>query len=207
MKKFLILATVAAAFFVNYLIASAHAVSGNQLEARMTLRKLWEDHTSYTHAYIVSALAGLPDTKTVSERLLRNQQDIGDAIKPYYGDEAGDKLAYLLKQHVLIATKVAADAKAGKKTDLNRTRKAWSQNSKDIAIFLNHINPNLSEDDIESILQTHLDLIMQQVTARLHKDWRGDIEASGKNTEDMLKFADALADGMARQFPDKLASR
>src|SRR5262245_2300248 len=62
-------------------------------DLRNGMRKLWMDHTSYTRSYIVSALAGLPDLPTVTQRLLRNQDDIGAAIKPIYGDEAGKKLA------------------------------------------------------------------------------------------------------------------
>ena len=59
------------------------------------MRKLWEDHITNTRNYIISALADLPDSDAVSKRLLKNQDDIGDAIKPYYGEEAGKKLAML----------------------------------------------------------------------------------------------------------------
>ena len=61
------------------------------------MRKLWEDHVTWTRLYIVSAVAGLPDQGATAERLLKNQEDIGDAIRPYYGDEAGDALPELLK--------------------------------------------------------------------------------------------------------------
>src|SRR5450759_2217655 len=60
------------------------------------MRKLWEDHVTWTRLYIVSAAAVLPDAQAAAERLLRNQADIGDAIKPFYGETAGKRLTELL---------------------------------------------------------------------------------------------------------------
>lgn len=63
------------------------------------MRKLWEDHITWTRVFIISAAGDLPDKATATDRLLQNQVDIGNAIKPYYGDAAGDKLTMLLKEH------------------------------------------------------------------------------------------------------------
>ena len=65
--------------------------SPSAVELRTALRKLWEEHIVYTRNFIISALAGLDDTATVADRLLRNQDDLGAAIKPFYGEEAGTK--------------------------------------------------------------------------------------------------------------------
>lgn len=97
-------------------------------ELRAAMRKLWEDHIGYTRNFIIIALADGPDVDAVSKRLLRNQDEIGAAIKPYYGDEAGTKLAALLKDHILIAVDVVKAAKAGQKTELDAQQKKWSQN-------------------------------------------------------------------------------
>jgi len=53
------------------------------------MRKVWEDHIMYPRNYIISALADLPDVDAVVKRLLRNQDDIGDAVAPCYGPAAG----------------------------------------------------------------------------------------------------------------------
>lgn len=75
------------------------------------MRMLWEDHIVFTRNYIVSAAGNLPDTAQVAERLMRNQSDIGDAIKPYYGEAAATQLTVLLRSHIAGAAKIVALAK------------------------------------------------------------------------------------------------
>ena len=175
-------------------------------EVRTAMRKLWEDHITYTRNYIISALAGLPDENAVAERLLRNQDDIGNAIKPYYGDKAGTQLAALLRDHILIAVDVVKAAKAGDKPQLEAAQKKWSANGKDIAAFLAAANPNWPKADLEAMLQKHLDLTTGEVVGRLTKDWTADIKSYDEGHAHMLMFADMLSDGLVKQFPKKFAS-
>jgi len=170
---------------------------------KMTMRKLWEDHISYTRNYIISALAGLEDEGEIAERLLRNQDDIGAAIKPYYGDAAGKQLAALLRDHILIAAEIVTAAKAGKMDDVAIGQKKWTANGKDIAAFLSGANPHWSKKELEQMLQTHLDLTTGEVVGRLKKDWAADIKSYDDGHVHMLMFADMLGDGIANQFPAK----
>lgn len=172
-------------------------------ELKAAMRKLWEEHITYTRNYIISALADLPDTDAVAKRLLQNQDDIGAAIKPYYGDAAGDKLAALLRDHITIATEVVKAAKAGDQPQLTAAQGKWSANGKDIAAFLDGANPHWSQKDLEAMLQKHLDLTTGEVVARLGKDWVADIKAYDEGHAHMLMFADMLTDGIAKQFPAK----
>ena len=167
------------------------------------MRKLWEDHITYTRNYIISAVADLPDADAIAKRLLKNQDDIGDAIKPYYGDDAGKKLTALLRDHILIATEVVSAAKANDKQKLGDAQKKWSANGKDIAAFLSGANPNWAKKDLEAMLQKHLDLTSGEVVGRLKKDWAADIKSYDAGHVHMLMFADMLTDGIAKQFPDK----
>lgn len=172
-------------------------------ELKLAMRKLWEEHITYTRNYIISALADLEDGDAVAQRLLRNQEDIGAAIKPYYGDEAGNRLAALLRDHILIATEVVGAAKAGNADSLAAKQAKWTANGRDIATFLSGANPNWPQGELETMLQKHLDLTSAEVVGRLHKDWAADIRAYDEGHEHMIMFADALTDGIARQFPDK----
>src|SRR5438105_4827367 len=122
------------------------------------LRRLWTDHVIWTRQYIVAALAGSPDAEAAAGRLLRNQEDIGNAIVPLYGAEAGEELTRLLKEHILIAVDLVAAAIKGDKRAFARHDKRWDANADDIAAFLAGANPNWPEDDVRDLLAQHLSL-------------------------------------------------
>jgi hypothetical protein len=182
----------------------ARAASMSASELKLDMRKLWEDHITYTRNFIISSLAGLKDTNEVAERLLKNQDEIGKAIAPFYGDEAGKKLALLLRDHILIAADVVKAAKADKHEELKAQQKKWTQNADDIAAFLSKANPNWPEADLKAMLHEHLALTTDEVVGRLKKDWAADIAAYDKGHQHILKMADALSEGIAKQFPEKL---
>jgi len=173
------------------------------IDLRMAMRKLWEDHITWTRNYIISALADLEDTDKVAERLLKNQDDIGNAIKPMYGDEAGKKLTSLLRDHILVATEVVKAAKMGNNEDLTKANKKWYANADDIAVFLSGANPNWPKQVLADMLYKHLEYTTGEVVSRLKKDWAADIDYYDKGHVHMLMFADALTDGILQQFPDK----
>jgi hypothetical protein len=168
-----------------------------------TMRQLWEDHIVYTRNFIISALGGLEDTGKVAERLLRNQDDIGNAIKPIYGDAAGNQLTALLREHILIAADIVKAAKSGDNDEVAKGQKRWYANADDIAAFLSGANPNWPKAALTDMLYKHLVFTTTEVVSRLKKDWAADIEAYDKGHEHMLMFADALTRGIVKQFPEK----
>jgi hypothetical protein len=175
------------------------------VELRLGMRKLWGDHVSYLRSLVVSTLADLPDRDAVFQRLLRNQDDIGDALKLYYGSEVGDKLARLLREHIRIAGEVVRAARAGRKDALADQERKWSQNGNDLAAFLAELNPAWSKSSLEAMIQKHLDLTTREVTCRLEKDWTGDLQAYDEGREHMLFFSDTLSSGIRRQFPARFS--
>src|SRR4051812_4327944 len=70
-------------------MAMAPAPSARAGALRLGMRSLSEDHVYWTRMAVISLTGDLPDTKATVARLLRNQSDIGSAIKPYYGAAAG----------------------------------------------------------------------------------------------------------------------
>ena len=115
--------------------------SAKALVFHRAMDKLWEDHITWTRMVIVDFAANLPDLKTAEARLLRNQADIGNAIKPFYGRAAGNKLTNLLRTHILEAVPVLQAAKEGDQAKLKQALAHWYANAHQIAVFLSKANP------------------------------------------------------------------
>jgi len=170
---------------------------------RLALRKLWSDHVIWTREYIVAAVAGTPDAGEAAGRLLRNQEDIGAAIVPYYGQAAGDALTALLKDHIMIAVDLVAAAKSGDQAAFATHDARWTANAEQIAGFLASANPNWPQKDVMDLLALHLKLTKDETVARLTGDWAADVRAFDDIFTEIMVLADALNDGIVAQFPDR----
>jgi hypothetical protein len=171
---------------------------------RLAMRKLWEDHVIWTRQVIVSAAAGLPDLTFAVERLMQNQVDIGNAIKPYFGDAAGEKLIALLKEHISGAYAVLTAAKAGDNAKLEMANKGWYKNADDISVFLSSADPeHWPADPMKAHMKEHLDLTLAEAVARLQSKWADDIMAYEKVHMQILNMADMLSSGIIEKFAKK----
>jgi hypothetical protein len=177
--------------------------SPKALSLTLALRRLWADHVIWTREYVVAAIAGAPDADAVAGRLLKNQEDIGNAVVPFYGEAAGSRLTELLKEHITIAVDLIAAAKSGDQAKLSEADAAWDRNAASIASFLANANPNWPEKDVADLLSQHLALTKNEAVARLESRWEDDIEAFDQIFTEILTVADVLAAGIVKQFPKK----
>lgn len=184
---------------------NAPALTPGAVSLRLAMRKLWSDHVIWTREYIVAAVDGTPDADAAAGRLLRNQEDIGAAVVPYYGQGAGDTLTNLLKQHIMIAVDLVAAAKAGDDVNFAKHDNRWTANADDIATFLGSANPYWPKKNVFDLLSLHLSLTKGEAVARLTKNWSDDVKAFDDIFVEILTIADALADGIVKQFPAKFA--
>ncbi len=179
-------------------------ISPSAMNLTLGMRKLWEDHVTWTRVYIISAVDGLNDTSAAATRLLKNQDDIGNAIKPYYGNDAGNQLTTLLKTHITTAVALIAAAKAGNTTAFEAANTSWYANANDIATFLSNANPNnWPKSVVLAMMYSHLNLTTIEVVKRLTHDYPGDVVAYDNVVNEILMMSDALSNGIIQQFPNQ----
>jgi hypothetical protein len=178
--------------------------SDTAIAFRNDMRKLWEDHVTWTRLAIISIVDELPDQDASVGRLLQNQADIGDAIKPFYGDAAGDQLTALLHDHITTAAEILVAAKAGDAAGADEASQRWYANADDIAAFLNAANPDAWPlPHMQEMMREHLDLTLTEAQARLAGDYDADVTAYDEIHVQILGMADMLSLGIIDQFPKR----
>ncbi len=183
--------------------ADAAAVSRAKAVAfHDAMRSLWEAHGAWTHMVIISFVGNQPNLAAEEQVLLQNQVDIGNAVKPYYGTAAGNKLTKLLKAHILGAVTVLEAAKSGDKSKLAQAETAWSANGRQIADFLHAADPRfLPRSAARKMMAVHLQQVIQQAVDELTGNYGADARAFAPYIQHILEMADMISSGIIRQFP------
>ncbi len=169
-----------------------------------TMHKLWADHMQWTYATVDAYFNNQTGLQSQLNRLLKNQEDIGTAIVPYYGQAAGDQLTILLKGHINGAVPVLEAAKNNDQSALDIAVANWRVNGQEIADFLSAANPQYWE---QSHMRTHMDDHLTKTIAYsvdlLQQNYNQAVIDYDEAFDDMMYFATVLSEGIGNQFPDK----
>ena len=184
--------------------AAGTPTSAKALRFHDGMRKLWEDHITWTRLAIVSFAAGSPDLPATEARLLKNQSDIAAAIRPYYGQAASTKLRSLLRAHILGAVALLQAAKANDTAALTKAHDAWYANGNDIADFLSSANPrNWPRGEMRSMMKEHLDVTLKEAVDQLNGRFAAAVADYDSIHRHILEMADQLSSGIVAQFPSR----
>ena len=176
--------------------------TARQVAFHDAMRKLWEDHVTWTRLAIVTFAAKTQGFDATATRLLQNQTDIGNAIAPFYGTAAGDKLSALLHDHITIAVKIMQDVRASDSSALAQDEARWYANANDIADFLHAANPRFWPDaTLRAAMKEHLDQTLAEASDELAGHYAASVSDYEAIHLHILAMADLLSSGIMHQFP------
>jgi hypothetical protein len=185
----------------------SHAAPAAQTKAKAAtfhdeMRQLWEDHVTWTRLAIVTFVDGSASFDATAARLMKNQEDIGDAIKPFYGEAAGEQLTVLLKDHIGIAVQLLQAAQAEDAAAFDAASTAWYANADDIADFLAAANPrHWPQDTMRAAMRGHLDQTLAEASHELAGQYAESVADYDEIHHHILGMADVLSTGIIRAFP------
>jgi hypothetical protein len=180
---------------------------GEEVALYTAMRQLWGDHMQWTYA-TVDAFFHEPDQLDPTlDRLLANQQDIGAAIVPFYGQPAGDGLAELLTTHINQAVPVLTAAQDDDDAALQDALDDWYANAKEIADYLSAANPdNWPTSATEPMMETHITQTTGYSVDLLQGDYAKSITDYDADFEHMMMLSDTLSGGIIAQFPAQFSA-
>jgi len=161
---------------------------------------LWMEHVNWTRMTIISIVFNLPDLPFVQQRLLRNATDLGNCLRPFYGDSIADRYTALIKEHLLIAAQLVTAAAKGDAATAEAKERDWYRNADDIAHFLHTINPYLSREAIQKMFYMHLALTKTEAVTMIQKDYQADVDIFDEIEAEALAMSDMIASAIVMQF-------
>ncbi|MET3921404.1 hypothetical protein [Arthrobacter sp. UYEF20] len=184
--------------------ANSGNISASQTALRQSMRTLWAQHMEWTRLAVVEFAAGSAGFPTTAPRLLQNQVDIGNAIKPFYGSAAGEQLTTLLKAHITDFVALFQAAKANAPAALKSATTAVYANAQEIADFLAKANPRFwPQDHMRDMMKGHIDQTIVYGGDELAGRYAHGIAVYDQAEAHMMMMADDLSAGLIGAFPNK----
>ena len=170
------------------------------------LRGLWHGHIVHTRAYAMAVKAGnqVAATKAAGD-VVANAKQIANAVAGFYGADAGKGMLKLLAGH-WAGVKALTDAgHAGDEAASDKAMQDLSANAGEIAKFLHGANPDhWPEATVQGLLLEHVADHHAQIGEIMGDDSAAEAQTWARMQEHMNMIADALASGIAAQFPAKV---
>lgn len=187
----------------------AMAQSGGPVAPRLhaTMQDLWHDHIVATRNYALAVHAGdAAAAKAAQEAEVANGHQLADAVASVYGEDAGKGIFELLAGHVGGVNAYTDAAKAGDDAGKDKAMDDLTENGQQIAQFLAGANPdNWTEDALFGALAAHVGHHKQQIDLMMSNASQADQDKEWTAMQEhMDMIAGVLADGIAKQFPDKV---
>lgn len=187
---------------------AAEAAKGpaSAVETTAALRDLWVGHVFWVRNVVVATLNKDTAARDAADKAaVANAKAIAESIKPFYGQQASDKLFALLGGHYG-AVKQYLDAGTDTAKQ-DAALKALNANAGEIATFLSGANPNLPQNAVLSLLAAHGGHHVTQIKQLRAKQYDQEAQTWEAMKNHMYMLSDTIAGAIAKQFPDKFASR
>jgi hypothetical protein len=188
----------------SFAAPAAAADRATVLQTKMALRDLWVEHVFWIRGYVLAVHAHDPvQSKVAEQEIVSNAKALAGSIAPFYGDAASDGLFKLLAAHWGAVRDYNAAALAQAKPAQDKAVASIVANAREIARFLNGANPNLPENTVFGLLSAHGGHHVSQINEVASRDFASEARTWHAMRHHMLVISDAIADGLAKQFPDR----
>jgi len=179
-------------------------VSVKLADTKDALRGLWFEHIFWVRNVVVARLAGNAGAARAAEaEVVANATAIAGAVEPFYGKAASDQLFKLLAGHWGAISEYLDATRAGSKAQQDAAFTKLTANANEIAAFLAGANPHWPVATLRGLLTAHAAHHVQEIQQLHAGQYDAEARTWAAMASHMNVIADALAEGLAAQFPAK----
>lgn len=179
----------------------SNCISQAEVNLLLTFRNLWEEHISWTRMAIEALVLNQPNTNETVARLLRNADDMGNALQTIYGPTVGSIFRDLIRNHLTVAADLVKAAIEGDKAKFAELDKKWTENGIAISRFLSRINPYIEFEEFQNMFLQHLEQTKSEATLIIQKEYNKGIALYDEMQQHMREIADYMTEAIVQQFP------
>lgn len=166
---------------------------------------LWTQHAAWTRTLLVETLADTSSTPQVKVRLRDAHADLGDALRPFFGDEAAVALTDLLAAESGALIDVLDARRSGDADAAAEAEAHWRARTDELAALFAEQSSAWSGETFARTLELRVDATLEQIDARLAGDWARDWSAFERLQLLQRSLADEITSGLAANFPERIS--
>ncbi|UFS70396.1 hypothetical protein LPW11_21320 [Geomonas sp. RF6] len=174
------------------------------VELKETLRDLWLDHVFWERnaAFGVSLGEGAA-VDVADEKVVMNAKAIADSLRPYYGNNVADQMFSLLATHYTAVKDYLMSTHTNSKSGQDAAKARLMQNAGEISTFMAQKNPYWVKETLLPLFTAHASHHMVQIENFHVRNYGAEARVYVEMKRHVYMIADAMAAGIAKQFPKK----
>ncbi len=175
-------------------------------DTKAVLRDLWTGHIFWIRNVVLDNATNNPAARHAADKeVVANAKQIADAMTPFYGKAASEKLFTLLAGHYGAVKQYSEATVAGNTRQQEEALTHLVSNADEIAVFLSGTNPHLPKDTVRGLIAAHGAHHVAQITQFQEKDYALEAETWQVMRQHVYVITDALTTALVTQFPAKFS--
>ena len=185
-------------------VASASAATMRASDLRVAVNKLLAEHIDLASAATGAALGGRSgEFQAAAGALDGNSVDLSKAIGMVYGADAEKAFLPLWRKHIGFVVDYTTGVATKDKAKQDKAVSDLLGYTKDFGAFINSASPALPTEAVADLVKGHIVTLKSVIDKQASGDFASAYKAQREAYGHMQMIGDALADAIAKQFPDR----
>ena len=139
------------------------------------------------------------------DELDKNSQELADIIGNFYGQGPKDTFLKQWRDHITFFVNYTISVKNDDKEGKEQALSDLEEYSQQAAEFLAGLNSSLSVDNLKPLFADYRDLMVDSMNDYANEEYPQSLDKESQTYAQAGKLADSIADGLAKQFPEKFS--